>query len=90
MTRLTRADISPSQRLGATVDVLSAGRSSATIHPPAEVTAAESAIRTKAYSRLVDIVRLLAREAAREVIAEKTLHAPGGFQATSNRRGESQ
>ena len=48
------------------VDVLSTSRSNATVDPAREAVTAESAICSKPCSKLIDIVRLLARQAARE------------------------
>ena len=60
------------------------------LDPACEAAGAESTIRSKACSKLIDIVRLLAREAAREAIAGATIPASEGLEATSNSRGENQ
>lgn len=48
------------------VDVLSTSRSNATVDPAPEAVTAESAVGSKPCPKLIDIVRLLARQAARE------------------------
>jgi hypothetical protein len=60
------------------------------LDPACEAAGAESGIRSKACSKLIDIVRLLAREAAREAIAEATVPPSGGVQATSSTGRENQ
>jgi hypothetical protein len=56
------------------------------LDPACEAGGAES-VRSKACSKLIDIVRLLAREAAREAIAKATVRASGGVQAINNTGG---
>jgi hypothetical protein len=48
------------------VDVLSTSRSNVTVDPAREAVTAESAVCSESCSKLIDIVRLLARQAARE------------------------
>jgi hypothetical protein len=60
------------------------------LDPACETAGTESGIRSEACSKLIDIVRLLAREAAREAIAEATVPASGGVQAISNTGEENQ
>jgi hypothetical protein len=60
------------------------------LDPACEAAGAESGIRSKACSKLIDIVRLLAREAAREAIAEATVPTSAGIEVTSNKGGENQ
>ena len=59
------------------------------LDPDCEAAGPES-VRSKACSKLIDIVRLLAREAAREAIAEPTVPKSGGVQATNNTGEENQ